>query len=75
MFHFHPPSPHPHLSLPPTAQDRIHRRAIPLTNMNVILQGPGLDYHRYAMLIVFRDEEDKTRNLYIYAENGKVCLS
>ena len=42
--------------------------------MNVTLQGPGLDYHRYAMLIVFRDEDDKTRNLYVYAENGKVCL-
>ena len=36
------------------AQDCFPKCAIHLTHLNVTLQGPGLDYHHCAMLVVFK---------------------
>jgi len=57
------------------AQDRFPKCAIPLTHLNVTLQGPGLDYHHCAMLVVFKDDSIKaSRNIYVHSDDGKVCV-
>ena len=46
---------------------------IPLLNVNVVLNGPGLESHPNSMLIAFWDEKcKKTRHIFVYAEVGKV---
>ena len=60
-------------SLPPGPQDRTPKASIPLHYVNVTMNGPGLDDHANSMLIAFKDEKSgKTRNIFVYAENGKV---
>lgn len=56
-------------------QDRTPKASIPLHYVNVTMNGPGLDDHANSMLIAFKDEKSgKTRNIFVYAENGKEIM-
>ena len=56
-----------------SVKDRTAKGVIPLTRLNVTLNGPGLDEHSNSMLIVYNDSKTrKTRNIFVYAEDGKV---
>ena len=47
---------------------------IPLTHLNVTLNAPGLEEHKNSMLITFNETETRrTRNIFVYSEEGKVC--
>ncbi len=54
-------------------QDRNPKASIPLTHLNATLQVPGLEERNNVMLIAFHDPKiRKTRNIFVYAESGKV---
>lgn len=64
-----PSSPHP------DQQDRAAKCVIPLTHLNVLMNGPGLESHPNSMLLAFWEEKlKKTRHVFVYAELAKVCL-
>ena len=62
-------------SLHPDQQDRAAKCVIPLTHLNVLMNGPGLESHPNSMLLAFWDEKlKKTRHVFVYAELAKVRL-
>ena len=57
----------------PSPQDRSPKESIPLTHLNVTLEVPGMETRSNAMLIAYHNSKvKKTRNIFVYAEDGKV---
>ena len=55
-------------------QDKSPKTSIPLSHLNVTLEVPGLDERGNTMLIAYHNPKiKKTRNVFVYAESGKVC--